>query len=86
MNEIYLVYEVGFEGIDEIRGPFFEAEEATKFVEGLRAEYIKKAVGDDKWWYSEKAKRVCLRRGNEEKRFECVCDEFDLGVGELVLY
>lgn len=86
MTETYLVYEVGFEGIDDVHGPFSDSKEAVKFAKKLKADYTEKAVGDDEWWFSERAKRVCLRRGTDNKGFECVCGEFELGSGELVLY
>jgi len=86
MKESYLVYEVGFEGIDNIHGPFSDSKEAIEFVKKLKANYMKRAVGDDVWWFTEKAKRVCLRRGNNEKKFDCVCGEFELGEGGLILY
>ena len=85
-TETYLVYEVGFEGINSVHGPFFDSRVAVKFAKKLKADYTKKAVGDDEWLFSEKAKRVCLRRGTDNKGFECVCGEFELGSGELVLY
>jgi len=86
MSEVYLVYEVGFEGIDDIHGPFSNSKEAVEFAKKLKTDYMKRAVGDDEWWYSEKARRVCLRRGTDDKKFECVCGEFELGEGGLVLY
>ena len=86
MTEVYMIYEVGFEGIYDTHGPYFNSDVAIEVLETMRAEYLEKAVGDDKWLYTERAKRLCLRRGSNGGGLVCVCREFGLGSDELILY
>lgn len=90
MTDIYLVIEVGFEGINTIYRGFLEPEKAVAYYKTLVEEKEKEAGNAEdereKRWISGSIKRLCIRRGSETQNFECVCGELDIGPGELVLY
>ena len=92
MTDIYVVVQVGHEGIDELYRGFLNPEAAIEFVKETKKN-IQAHVEEepDREWMLNKIKRICVRKGDEHHEFECVCQE--LGVdkildieGELVLF
>ena len=92
MTDIYLVVQVGYEGIDELYRGFLNPDDAVEFVKETKKN-IESHIEEepDRAWMINKVKRICVMKGDENHEFECVCSELgvdkilDIG-GELILY
>ena len=96
MTDIYIVIEVGYEGIEEIYRGFLNPYDAVEFVKKTKQDILNDIEENgrddfDKEWMLKRVQRLCVMKGDENHEFECVCK--DLGVdkilgieGELILY
>jgi len=91
MTDIYLVIEVGFEGLKAIYRGFLDPDQAVDYYKTLVEEKEKEAAENaedelDMKYMLDSIKRLCIRKGSETEDFRCICGELGIGPGELVLY
>jgi len=94
MTEVYLILEVGYEGIDGILRAFldpkqalqFYEEEKTRILESRDEKYSLMDVEDNeiihpgrgKYWRKQKAERLCIQKVTNTEQATCVCQELGL--------
>jgi len=101
MTGIYIVVQVGYEGIESINRGFMTPDGAVTYynqlLKEIEAELTARWREDDflpeeqtadelKERIKGRQSRVCIRRGSETEEFKCVCKELGVGPDELILY
>jgi hypothetical protein len=92
--EIYLVIEVGYEGIDNILRGFSNPKQALQFYEDERKRILESKdeeyslmdnedneiihPGRGKYWREKKADRLCIQKVIDTESAKCVCRELGL--------
>ena len=102
MTEIYLVIEVGYEGIEGILRGFLDSKQALQFygeekkriLESKDKEYSLMDEEDNEiihpgrgnQWRKRRADRLCIQKLSDTEEAKCVCRQLGIKTEELILY
>ena len=94
MIDIYLVIQVGYEGIDSILRGFIDSKQALQFYEEEKKRILESKdeeyslmdeedneiihPGRGNYWRKKKADRLCIQKVTDTEGAKCVCRELGL--------